>query len=63
MHPKVLPSETIRKGQVLAEIKNFAGDVVEELRAPADGVVRVLFPKRVVSTGSIVYRGWVTQAG
>jgi predicted deacylase len=63
MHPKVLPSEPIRKGQVLAEIKNLEGDVVEELLAPADGVVRVLFPKRVVSTGSIVYRGWVTAAG
>jgi len=63
MHPKVLPSEPIRKGQVLAEIKNIEGDVVEELLAPADGVVRVLFPKRVVNTGSIVYRGWVTAAG
>lgn len=60
MHPKVQPSEAIRKGQVLAEIKNLEGEVVEELLAPADGVVRVLFPKRVVSTGSIVYRGWVT---
>jgi predicted deacylase len=61
MHPKVFPSAAISKGQVLAEIKNFEGDVVEELIAPADGVVRVLFPKRVVSTGSIVYRGWVTD--
>jgi predicted deacylase len=60
MHPKVLPSEAIRRGQVLAEIKNLEGEVVEELLAPADGIVRVLFPKRVVSTGSIVYRGWVT---
>lgn len=60
MHPKVLPSEAISKGQVLAEIKNLEGAVIEELLAPADGVVRVLFPKRVVSTGSIVYRGWVT---
>lgn len=63
MHPKVHPSETIKKGQVLAEIKKFEGDVVEELLAPADGVVRVLFPKRVVNAGSIVYRGWVTAAG
>ncbi|MGH2614433.1 MAG: succinylglutamate desuccinylase/aspartoacylase family protein, partial [Thermomicrobiales bacterium] len=50
MHPKVFPSEAIQKGQVLAEIKNLEGDVVEELVAPADGVVRVLFPKRVVGT-------------
>jgi predicted deacylase len=62
MHPKVFPSEVITKGQVLAEIKNIEGDVVEELMAPADGVVRVLFPRRVVGTGSIVYRGWVTSA-
>jgi uncharacterized protein len=61
MHPRVRPSEAITKGQVLAEIKNLEGDVVEELVAPADGVVRVLFPKRVVGTGSIVYRGWVTS--
>jgi predicted deacylase len=60
MHPKVFPSAAIAKGQVLAEIKNLEGDVVEELIAPADGVVRVLFPKRVVNSGSIVYRGWVT---
>ena len=63
MHPRVLPSEIITKGQVLAEIKNIEGDVVEELVAPADGIVRVLFPRRVVGTGSIVYRGWVTAAG
>lgn len=62
MHPKVFPSEAIRAGQLLAEIKNIEGEVVEELVAPADGVVRVLFPKRVVSTGSIVYRGWVTTS-
>ena len=60
MHPKVKPSETIKQGQLLAEIKNIEGDVIEELRAPADGVVRVLFPKRIVTTGSIVYRGWIT---
>jgi predicted deacylase len=61
MHPRVFPSEAISKGQVLAEIKNLEGEVVEELTAPADGVVRVLFPKRIVGTGSIVYRGWVTE--
>jgi predicted deacylase len=62
MHPKVFPSAAITKGQVLGEIKNFEGDVVEELIAPADGIVRVLFPRRVVSGGSIVYRGWVTES-
>jgi uncharacterized protein len=59
--PKVGPSVPVVEGEYLGRIKTLEGDTVEEVRAPADGVIRTPFPRRVVQAGSIVYRGWIRE--
>jgi hypothetical protein len=34
---------------------------VEEIRAQQTGLIRIQHPRRVVTTGSPVFRGWVIQ--
>ncbi len=60
-HPRFKPGDRIREGDVLAEIKNVFGEVVEEIRAPKTGLIRIQHRRRVVTTGSPVFRGWVIQ--
>lgn len=60
VYPVAKPGDKITKGQVLGQINNIHGEVLEELRSPADGWVRILFPRRVVNSGTPVFRGWVT---
>jgi predicted deacylase len=57
--PAAGPGSCVYRNTVLGRIRTVEGDVVEEIRCPVDGVIRTLFPKRVVHAGSIVYRGWV----
>jgi predicted deacylase len=59
--PKVGPSVHVTEGEYLGRIKTLEGDTLEEVRSPADGVIRTLFPRRVVQAGSIVYRGWIRE--
>ncbi len=60
VYPLVNPGDQVSKGQVLGQIKNIHGEILEELRSPADGWVRIFFPKRVVNSGSPIFRGWVS---
>lgn len=62
VYPLVGPGDEVRKGQVLAEVRDLQGNTLERLVAPANGFIRVHFPKRVVSSGQPVYRGWVSPA-
>ena len=57
--PAVDPGSRVHRDAILGRIRTLEGDVIEEIRCPVDGVIRTLFPKRVVHAGSIVYRGWV----
>jgi predicted deacylase len=57
--PVARPSSHVRKNEVLGRVKNFWGDIVEEVISPVEGIIRTLFPRRVVHSGSLVYRGWV----
>jgi predicted deacylase len=59
VYPYAEPGDRVTEGQVLGVIKNIHGEVLEELRCPADGWVRVHFPRRLVNTGSPIYRGWL----
>jgi len=59
--PKVGPSVHVAEGEYLGRIRTIEGDTLEEVRSPVDGVIRTLFPRRVVHAGSIVYRGWVRE--
>ena len=57
--PRPGPGSRVHQDAILGRIRTLEGDVIEEIRCPVDGVIRTLFPKRVVHAGSIVYRGWV----
>jgi predicted deacylase len=57
------PGARVCRNTILGQIKTLEGDVLEEIRCPVDGVIRTLFPKRVVHVGSTVYRGWINDAG
>lgn len=60
-HPRAKPGDRVRAGDVLAVIKNVFGEVVEEVKAPKTGLVRIQHPRRVVNTGNPVFRGWVYE--
>ncbi len=53
--------ETISEGQELGEIWDVFGDVVETLRAPARGLVRIIWTHKVVNAGDVVLKCWVTE--
>lgn len=62
IYPAVKPGDKVTKGQLLGQIKNIHGEVLEELRSPANGWVRIFFPKRVINSGTPVFRGWIDPA-
>ena len=53
--------ETVSEGQTLGEIWDLFGDVVETLRAPARGIVRIIWTHKVVNSGDAVLKCWVTE--
>jgi hypothetical protein len=50
--PKVKQGDIVSKGQPLGEILNLAGEVVEKISSPADGVVLQTFPTSAVYSGA-----------
>ncbi len=58
-YPQAKPGDRVEPGQLLGVLKNVQGTIVEELRAPVRGLVRVQFPRRVVYSGSPLFKGWV----
>lgn len=53
--------QTVAEGQTLGEIWDVFGDVVETLRAPAQGLVRLVWTRKVVNSGDPVLKCWVTE--
>ncbi len=53
--------DEITEGQTLGEIWDEFGDVVETLRAPAGGLIRLIWTHKVVNTGDLVLKCWVTE--
>jgi predicted deacylase len=53
--------ETVAEEQALGEIWDVFGDVVETLRAPARGLVRIIWTHKAVSSGDLVLKAWVTE--
>jgi predicted deacylase len=51
----------VEEGQVLGEIWDLFGDVVDTLRAPARGVVRIIWTHKAVHSGDAVLKAWVTE--
>ena len=56
--PFVRPGDRVHKGQVLATIKSLFGALLEEVRAPIDGIIKMAFPKRVKTTGDKAFLIW-----
>jgi predicted deacylase len=61
-HPQVKPGDRVQAGQVIALIKDVFGEVVEEIKSPKTGRVRIQHPRRVVNSGNPVFRGWANPA-
>jgi len=53
--------ETVAEGQPVGEVWDLFGDVVETLRAPARGLVRIIWTHKVVNPGDLVLKCWVTE--
>jgi hypothetical protein len=53
--------QTVTESETLGEIWNVFGDVVEVLRAPARGLVRLVWTRKVVNSGDALLKCWVTE--
>jgi hypothetical protein len=54
LYPKVKPGDSIEQGQVVGEVRNLRGEVVERIVAPSSCTVIMIYPKHVVSAGDPV---------
>jgi hypothetical protein len=54
-YPKIEKLGTIvAEGELLGEIKNLSGEVVENFRAPVDGILHVIFTHRAARVGDLL---------
>ena len=61
MRTYVKVGDELKSGQLVAEVVDVFGYVVERIVAPRDGIARIVWTHRVVSTGDSVVRCWVTK--
>ena len=54
-YPEAKPGDIVSNGEILGLVRNLQGETLEEVRAPASGLVYCIEPKRVVNTGERVY--------
>ncbi len=54
-YPKFKAGDLFKKGELMAQVKDMFGKIVEEIHAPADGRVAIMFPKRVKIAGETVF--------
>ncbi|HEY6073942.1 MAG TPA: succinylglutamate desuccinylase/aspartoacylase family protein, partial [Anaerolineales bacterium] len=54
--PHVTVRQTFREGDALAEITDEWGEVVESIRAQHDGLLRILYLKRIVNPGDALFK-------
>ena len=43
-YPCFRPFDNVKKGEIMALVKDMFGNIVEEVYAPADGMVGLLYP-------------------
>lgn len=58
-YPKVQAGDKVKKAQILGEIRNFRGEVLEEIVSPEDGLIRIWLPGYVKNAGDRVYGGYI----
>jgi predicted deacylase len=61
VHLKIRIGDSLREGQEIAEICDLFGDVVERVRAPADGIARIIWTHKAVNTGEPLVRCWMVE--
>jgi predicted deacylase len=44
----------VKKGQVIGEVKDTFGELKEQVKAPADGVISLIWTRPAVNPGSIL---------
>jgi len=49
--PKIDVGDKVSKGQIVGEIWNIWGDLLETLGSPCDGIVRKMYSNHAASTG------------
>lgn len=54
----VQPGDQVEKGQKIGTIKNIFGELVEDLIAPEDSIIKIIFPKRVKTSGDTAFSMW-----
>jgi predicted deacylase len=54
-YPSVNPNDLVEKGQVLGEIRDFTGEVLEEVTSPAKGVILGTITAASTFEGSILF--------
>ena len=59
LYPKLKGGYAFKKGDVMAEVKDLFGNVVEQVKASSDGMVCYYFPKRVKIAGEPAYSLWI----
>jgi predicted deacylase len=59
--PESRVGNRVSKGQVVGKILNLQGEIIEQIKAPVDGVFYNSWPKHVVNTGDLVFRGWMAK--
>jgi len=58
-YPRLRGEDSFKKGDVMGEVKDLFGNIIEEVIAPTDGFVCYYFPKRVKNAGDPAYSMWI----
>lgn len=58
---KVRVGDLVTEGQVVAEILNVFGEVVERVPSSGSGVIGLIWTSKVVATGDPLVRYWITE--
>ncbi len=54
-YPRFEAGQNIKKDEIVGEIKNLKGEVIESVFSPKDGIIHIIFPKHVVNRGEYLF--------
>lgn len=55
LYPKVKPGDLVQEGQVLGEVGNLKGDIVDQITSPSSCAVLMIYPRHVVNSGDPIF--------
>ncbi len=53
--------DELKTGQKIADVCDVFGDIVEEIRSPADGLARIIWTHKAVNTGDPIVKCWIVE--